>query len=120
MIMHLTAKTRRLSACPPPNGTRFPRALHAFSNPKQAQKMAYKYLGKSAKLYPASNPVKKYRICDPKLKQWVNFGQMGYQDYTRHKNKMRRKNYLTRTTGMLGNWKDNKYSANNLSRNILW
>jgi hypothetical protein len=26
--------------------------------------MAHKYLGKSAKLYPASNPVKKYRICD--------------------------------------------------------
>ena len=120
MGMHLSTKPRRLSACRPLSGTSYPKALYAFSSPKQAQKMAHKYLGKSAKLYPAINPVKKYRICDPMLKQWVNFGQMGYQDYTRHKNKTRRKNYLTRTAGMLGNWKDNKYSANNLSRNILW
>jgi hypothetical protein len=117
--MHAYAKTRR---CRPPPATnlRYPKALYAFSSPRQAQKMARKYLGASARLYPASNPVKKYRICDPKLNQWVNFGQMGYEDYTRHKNKTRRKNYLTRTAGMLGNWKRNKYSANNLSRNILW
>lgn len=118
--MKLTTKTRRQHACPLPKSRKFPKALYAFSSPRQAQKMAHKYLGHSAKLYPASNPVKKYRICDPKLKRWVNFGQMGYQDYTRHKNKTRRKNYLTRTAGMLGNWKDNKYSANNLSRRILW
>lgn len=106
--------------CPTPNKTRYPKALYAFSSPKQAQKMAYKYLGKSAKLYPANKPLKKYRICDPNLGQWINFGQMGYQDFTRHKNKIRRHNYLTRTAGMLGNWKHNKYSANNLSRKILW
>lgn len=111
---------RGLHPCQPPKRTKFSKALYAFSNPAQAQRMAYKYLGKSAKLYPASNPVKKYRICDPKLNQWINFGQMGYQDYTRHKNKTRRRNYLTRTAGMLGNWKRNKYSANNLSRRILW
>ena len=48
------------------------------------------------------------------------YGQMGYEDYTKHHNKSRRKNYLTRTKGMLGDWKNNKYSANNLSRHILW
>jgi len=82
--------------------------------------MAHKYLGKTAKLYPSDRPEKKYRICDPKKGHYVRFGQMGYQDYTRHKNKARRRNYLTRTANMLGNWKHNKYSANNLSRNILW
>jgi hypothetical protein len=86
----------------------------------KAQKMAYKYLGKSAKIYPATNDEKKYRICDPVQNKWIHFGQMGYEDYTRHKNKTRRHNYLTRTAGMRGNWKSNKYSANNLSRNILW
>ena len=118
MKLNMSVKTRR--SCRPPKGMSYPKALYAFSNPRQARKMARKYLGKSAKLYPANNPMKKYRICDPKLNQWVNFGQMGYQDYTRHKNKTRRTNYLTRTAGMLGNWKRNKYSANNLSRNILW
>jgi hypothetical protein len=101
---------------------KFPKRIYLYSTPRTAQHMAYKYLGKTnaAKLYPAKNPAKKYMIFDPKNNKWVNFGQMGYEDYTKHHNKTRRKNYLTRTKGMLGNWKNNKYSANNLSRHILW
>ena len=98
----------------------YKKILYKYSSPKQAQKMAYKYLGKTAKLHAASNPEKKYMICDPVSKKWINFGQLGYEDYTRHKNKTRRRNYLTRTAGMRGDWKSNKYSANNLSRHILW
>ena len=99
---------------------RFPKRIRLYSAPRTAQRMAHKYLGKTAKLYPARNPAKKYSIYDPKNRKWVNFGQMGYEDYTKHHNKSRRKNYLTRTKGMLGDWKNNKYSANNLSRHILW
>lgn len=94
--------------------------LNLYSNPRTAQHMAYKYLGNTAKLYPARNPAKKYSIFDPINKKWVNFGQLGYEDYTKHHDKKRRKNYLTRTKSMRGNWKKNKYSANNLSREILW
>ena len=36
----------------------FKKILYKYSSPKQAQKMAHKYLGKTAKLYPASNPEK--------------------------------------------------------------
>jgi hypothetical protein len=103
------------------NKTRkFRKSIERWTHVRQAQKMAYKYLGKTAKLYPARNPQKKYSIYDPKNKKWVNFGQIGYEDYTKHKDKKRRHNYLTRTKYMLGDWKSNKYSANNLSRNILW
>ena len=98
----------------------FNKNLNKYSDPKQAQKMAYKYLGKTAKLYPAHNKAKKYSIWDPKNEKWINFGQIGYEDYTKHHDKNRRHNYLTRTKFILGNWKKNKYSANNLSRNILW
>ncbi len=98
----------------------FTKKLLKYSNPRKAQSMAYKYLGKSAKLYPARNSAKKYSIFDQKNKKWVNFGQIGYEDYTKHKDKKRRKSYLTRSRGMLGNWKKNKYSANNLSMHILW
>ena len=98
----------------------FPKTIKLYSNPRTAQKMAYKYLGKTAKLYPANNPEKKYKICDRKNHKWVNFGQMGYEDYTKHKDKKRRKNYLTRSRSIKGDWKRNPYSANNLSRNILW
>jgi hypothetical protein len=101
---------------------KFPKRIYLYSTPRTAQRMAYKYLGriKTAKLYPARNPAKKYMVFDPKNNKWVNFGQMGYEDYTKHHDKTRRKNYLTRTKGMLGDWKSNKYSANNLSRNVLW
>ena len=98
----------------------FTRKLRMYSNPIQAQKMAFKYLGKTAKLYPALNKEKKYSIYDPKQEKWINFGQIGYEDYTKHKDKTRRANYLRRTKFMRGDWKKNKYSANNLSRNILW
>ncbi len=98
----------------------FKKTIQKWTNPIQAQKMAHRYLGKTAKLYPAKNSQKKYRIYDPHTEKWIHFGQIGYEDYTKHKDKRRRKNYLTRTEYMKGNWKTNKYSANNLSRNILW
>ena len=102
------------------NKKKFSQKLRRFSNPEKAQKMAYRYLGKTAKLYPARNPQKKYSIYDPKNDKWMNFGQIGYEDYTKHKDKNRRKNYLTRTRSMRGDWKRNPYSANNLSREVLW
>jgi len=98
----------------------YPKRLHLYSNPRKAQQMAYRYLGKTAKLYPANNPQKKYKIYDKINNTWVNFGQLGYEDYTKHHDKTRRKNYLTRTKYIKGNWRKNRYSANNLSRNILW
>jgi len=112
--MSQTRKMRKIKS------RKFPKRIHLYSSPRIAQRMAYKYLGKTAKLYPASNPAKKYMIYDPKNNKLVNFGQLGYQDFTRHRDKTRRKNYLTRTKGMRGDWKNNKYSANRLSRSILW
>ena len=94
--------------------------LHLYSNRRTAQSMAYKYLGRTAKLYPASNSQKKYSIFDKKNNRWVNFGQMGYEDFTKHHDKARRKNYLTRSKNIKGDWVRNPYSANNLSRKILW
>jgi hypothetical protein len=99
----------------------FTKKLRRYSDPRVAQKMAYKYLGnKTAKLYPARDRNKKYSIFDPKNKKWINFGQIGYEDYTKHRDRGRRKNYLARSRSIRGDWKKNKFSANNLSREILW
>jgi len=118
--MSKTRKTRKnIKNIKKPN-RKFSSKLYLYSNPRIAQRMAHKYLGKTAKLYPANNPAKKYKIYDPKNNKWINFGQIGYEDYTKHHDKKRRKNYLTRTKYMRGDWKNNRYSANNLSRNILW
>ena len=98
----------------------FTQKLRRYSNPEIAQSQAKKYLGKSAKLYPGRNSAKKYSVFDDKHQKWVNFGQIGYEDYTKHRDTKRRKNYLTRTRSIRGDWRKNKYSPNNLSRNILW
>ena len=93
--------------------------INQYSNPKQATKKAKEYLGNDTLLYLSSKPDKKYMIEDHNGK-WVHFGQMGYEDFTKHQDDKRRHNYLRRTANMRGNWKDNPYSANNLARNILW
>jgi len=91
-----------------------------WSNPEKVAEMARKYLGDMAVVFRSTKPKKKYMIFDPVNNKWVFFGEMGYEDFTKHQDPKRRENYLTRTKSMKGNWKDNRYSANNLSRNILW
>ena len=79
-----------------------------------------KYLGKNAVLYPSDKPKYKYKIYDPNKNKWIFFGSMLYEDYLKHNDETRKKNYLLRSANIRGNWKDNLYSPNNLSRNILW
>ena len=90
-----------------------------YSNPQIAQQKAFQIYGKDAILYRSNAKNKKYAIINPAGKI-VNFGQMGYEDFTKHKDPVRRLNYLTRTANMKGNWKSDGYSANNLSRNVIW
>jgi hypothetical protein len=68
---------------------------------------------------PSTRKNKKYMIMNDDH-NYIHFGDLRYEDYTKHKDKTRRTNYLRRTKFMRGEWKKNKYSANNLSRNILW
>lgn len=49
----------------------------------------------------------------------VPFGQKGYSDYTKHKDKTRRKRYIDRHSGMGENWND-PTTPGALSRYILW
>ena len=100
------------------NNKKLPISL--FSSPNIVLKNAMKYLGSDVKLRPSDNPKKKYMVFNPNTKKWVYFGAMGYEDYTLHNDDERRKNYLKRSANIRGNWKDDPYSPNNLSRNILW
>lgn len=93
--------------------------LKHYSDPQIAQANAYNYLGSNAKLYISTRADKKYMVQNPQG-QWVHFGQMGYADFTRHKDDMRRMAYLKRARAIGGKWKTDKYSPNNLSIHILW
>lgn len=85
-----------------------------YSNPVKVNHQAKKYLGKKVQIERSTRKGKKYMVFHNK---WIHFGAMGYEDYTKHKNKTRRHNYLTRSAGIHG---DSKYSPNQLSRHILW
>jgi DNA modification methylase len=93
--------------------------IYKYSNPPEVYRLASKYLGKKAKIFLSTKKNKKYMVRTPEGKI-VHFGQMGYEDFTKHKNKTRRKNYLTRSRKIKGNWKSDKYSPNNLSIHLLW
>lgn len=94
--------------------------LIKFSDPNKVVKYAEYYLGHNIKVYRSNKPSKKYSIINPDTGKHIYFGQMGYTDYTLHNDEKRRNNYLKRTEKIKGNWKNNLYSPNNLSRIILW
>jgi hypothetical protein len=93
--------------------------IKKWSNPAQVRKLAKKFYGNTIKVKLSTKKEKKYMITTPEGRT-VHFGQMGYEDYTKHKNKTRRKNYLTRSANIRGDWAKDKYSANNLARKLLW
>jgi hypothetical protein len=74
------------------------------------------------KLYLSTRKDKKYMITNPKTNKLIHFGSFNppMEDYTYHKNEDRRENYLKRARAIKGNWKDDKWSANNLSIHLLW
>ena len=90
-----------------------------WSNPLEVKKNAIKYLGENVPLYYSTRSSKKYMVISPDNKL-VHFGEFGMEDFTKHQDEKRRRNYLARTANMRGDWANNPYSANNLSRNLLW
>jgi len=78
------------------------------------------------KPYKSTNPKKKgmvFVIRDGK-KKLIYFGDASMQDFTQHKDKDRRKNYLRRSAGIKNKkgelTANNKNYANYWSRTILW
>ena len=85
----------------------------------QVIKNAKSYLGNDVIILPSTRKNKKFMIMNPENK-YVHFGDKRYEDFTQYENKDRKQNYFKRSSNIKGNWKNNKYSPNNLSMNILW
>lgn len=90
-----------------------------YSNPSEVMRKAKLYDNR-INVQLSTNPNKKYMIINPDTHKNIHFGHMGSEDYTKHKDIDRRRLYLKRATKIKGNWKDNKFSPNNLSINLLW
>jgi len=50
----------------------------------------------------------------------THFGDINLADFTKTGDEDKRRSYLARSGGIGGAWKKQKYSANNLARNVLW
>ena len=89
------------------------------SNPNTVQKKAHEIYGRDAIIYRSKAKDKKYSIRNPEGRL-INFGNIHYKDFTFTGDEQKRMNYLKRSAGIHGNWKDNPYSPNILSRSLLW
>ena len=98
----------------------FSDAHYLNSNPYKAFLNAKKYLGKDTLLFPSSMKNKKYMVYNPNTDKWVSFGDIRYEDFLKHKSLIRKNNYIRRASNIKGNWRNDPYSPNNLSINILW
>jgi hypothetical protein len=96
------------------------KSLQKITDINEAQKKATDLYGKLGTLYISTNKDKKFMIKNPFTNKFVHFGQMDYQDFTKHKDKERQISYLKRAMNIKGDWEKNIYSPNMLSIHILW
>jgi hypothetical protein len=91
--------------------------LKKYSNFQKVNSLSIKKYNRP--VFISTRKQKKYMIRDDNNKM-IHFGQLGYEDFTKHNDEDRRERYLKRTANIRGDWKENKFSPNNLSRNLLW
>lgn len=88
--------------------------IDKYSDPDIVKQKANEY-GLSVFYSPRKD--KKFRILNPETNKYVDFGQMGFQDFTKHKDEERKKRFRIRNA----RWsKSPKYSASWLSYYLLW
>lgn len=88
-----------------------------FSNPDVVQQKAYKILGKNAKIHISPRKNKKYKILNPNTYKYIHFGEIGYEDATKHNDPIRINKFKNRNR----RWKDaEQYTPAYLSYYLLW
>lgn len=102
------------------NNPKYERLIQV-SNPATVMRKANAYLGAgNFELFISNAKNHKYMVLNKENGRKINFGNISYEDYTKHGDETRRQSYLARSGKIKGNWQDSKFSPNNLSRNLLW
>jgi hypothetical protein len=94
--------------------------LYKVSNPREVQKKAFDIYGKDAIIYKSNKPNKKYQILDKLTGKFVHFGDAKMEDFEKHLDSVRQRNYLNRSLNIKGKWRENPYSPNTLAIMLLW
>lgn len=91
--------------------------IFKYSNPIEVYRKAMRKYGNDVIIHLSNRKDKKYMIYDVDNNNWVHFGQMGYEDYTLHKDEFRRQRFRHRNH----KWANlGKYNAGYLSYHLLW
>lgn len=91
--------------------------INKYSNPETVFNKAKKIYGKDVEIKLSDRDDKKYMLKDPKKDRWFHFGQIGFEDFTKHKDKERRDRFLDRNK----KWaKFDKYTPAYASYYLLW
>jgi len=93
--------------------------IKMYSNPKKVLKNLHElFPNEDFEFKISTRKDKKYMVKGEFTNnKWVHFGQMGYEDYTHHKDEIRRDKFITR------NWKWGDRPPNTpsyLSFHVLW
>lgn len=92
--------------------------INKVSNPAIVRKKFANYKGSDdARLELSEKSDKKYKVIYNG--KTIHFGS-NLPDFTKTGDETKRRSYLARSGGIKGNWKNDKYSPNNLSRHLLW
>lgn len=88
-----------------------------YSDPFKVVRNAQKLYGDDVLITVSSLPTKKYMIMNPHTSKWIHFGEMGMEDFTKHNDKQRRRNFKQRNRA----WKHHdKYSPAYMSYYLTW
>jgi hypothetical protein len=91
--------------------------LKDFSDPVKVYNNAKIIYGDDIDFDVSNRKDKKYRILNPQNNKWVHFGQMNYEDFTKHKDIKRMENFKRRNH----KWANaDMYSPAYLSYHLLW
>ena len=91
--------------------------IHLYSDPDEVIKNAKHIYGPHVIIDLSTRKDKKYMLFNPKIKKWVHFGAMGYEDFTKHKDENRRLKFRLRNR----RFKDfDMYTPAYMSYYLLW
>jgi len=98
--------------------------LLKISDPVEVKRRFEKYRGTAkAEISVSPRIDKKYMIrvaaADGVRGRIVHIGST-MPDFTKTADEVKRKSYLARSAGIRGDWRDDKWSPNNLARALLW
>lgn len=93
----------------------------SVSNPDVVIRNANKYLGeKNYELFISNSKGYKYTIVRNDTGRKIDFGGAGFYDFTKTSDEKKKNAYLARSGKIKGDWRNDKWSRNWLSRNLLW